>query len=269
MRCACGVVWAEMKKQHRNYFHSKLIYISLFVWPALNFITACFSMQVFDVGQSTVPYLTAQNLVAYLMLGYLCMSFFRCLVQSAWRFSQERFSGTLELIYLSPANRSAILLGNALASLVEGAAVMVSFGAAVLLGHSQVLAGAFLPCAAALSMACCMAVLWGVFLNALFLYSRDSDFVFTLLEEPMEIFSGVKVPVEVFPLWAKCAGALFPLTYALEGVRRAFLAGARMAQLRPFLFAGACIIILLYLLTAAALHIAERHGRRTGSFTLF
>ena len=39
--------------------------------------------------------------------------------------------------------------------------------------------------------------------------------------------------------------------------------------LRPFLFAGACIIILLYLLTAAALHIAERHGRRTGSFTLF
>ena len=74
---------------------------------------------------------------------------------------------------------------------------------------------------------------------------------------------------QVFPLWAKCAGALFPLTYALEGVRRAFLAGARMAQLRPFLFAGACIIILLYLLTAAALHIAERHGRRTGSFTLF
>lgn len=124
MRCACGVVWAEMKKQHRNYFHSKLIYISLFVWPALNFITACFSMQVFDVGQSTVPYLTDQNLVAYLMLGYLCMSFFRCLVQSAWRFSQERFSGTLELIYLSPANRGAILLGNALASLVEGTAVM-------------------------------------------------------------------------------------------------------------------------------------------------
>ena len=38
MRCACGVVWAEMKKQHRNYFHSKLIYISLFVWPALTVI---------------------------------------------------------------------------------------------------------------------------------------------------------------------------------------------------------------------------------------
>ena len=37
----------------------------------------------------------------------------------------------------------------------------------------------------------CASLCWGAFMNACFLYSRDSDFLFTVLEEPMEIFAGV------------------------------------------------------------------------------
>ncbi len=269
MKRFCKTLWAEAVKQHKNYFHSKIIYISLFVWPFLNFVTTWYGFQSFRMEDSRLPWLNATNLVAYLTLGYICLSFFRSLVQSAWNFSFERQSGTLELLYLSPANWQAILLGNALSSLVESAMVMFVFGAGLLAFNRQALNAKLLPCMAVFVVTCVMAVLWGMFLNALFLYSRDSGMVFTLLEEPMEIFGGVKVPAVLLPLWGRVISCIFPLTYALEAVRRVFLNGAGFAQLKGFFLAGGCCILLLYGLTIAGISVVGKHSRKTGNFTLF
>lgn len=64
-----------MVKQHRNYFHSKMIYISLFLWPVFSFITTFYSYRSFEMADSAVSYLTRENLIVYLILGYMCMSF--------------------------------------------------------------------------------------------------------------------------------------------------------------------------------------------------
>ena len=260
---------AEIKKQHKNYFHSKTIYISLFLWPLLSFITTYYGFQAFDLSKCKVAYITSDNVVVYLLLGYMCMSFFRSLVQSAWRFSFERYNGTLELIFLSPSNRAAVLLGNAVSSLFESVFVMVVFTIITLIIKSEVLYVSILPCLVVFLVVTGMAVVWGIFLNSLFLFSRDSGFLFTILEEPMEIFSGVKVPTLLFPLWAKVIAIIFPLTYAIEAVRRVMLLGSSLYDIRGFLLIGTFIIVLLILAILLILKLVERHIRTTGNMALF
>lgn len=260
---------AEMKKQHKNYFHSRMIYVSLFVWPFLSFVTTYYSFKVFNIEKSKISYITSENMVVYLLLGYMCMSFFRSLVQSAWNFSFERISGTLELIYLSPVSRVAVLLGNAISSLFESVFVMLIFSILVLIINGEVLLIKILPCITVFLIVTAMAVAWGMFLNSLFLFSRDSDFLFTVLEEPMEIFSGVKVPTILFPVWAKAISVFFPLTYAIEAVRRVVLTGSTLYEIRGFVVTGVVIIAILLVLISTMIKIVERHMRITGNITLF
>lgn len=269
MRRFLKVVFGEMKKQHLNYFHSKLIYISLFLWPILSFITSYYSFKPFKINNSNINYLNEQNVVVFIVLGYMTMSLFRSLVQSAWNFSFERISGTLELIYLSPASRQGVILGNALSSLFESVIFMVIFTFGVLIFKREVLNINYLALMVVFIITLIMAVIWGMLLNSLFLFSRDSGFLFTILEEPMEIFSGVKVPTSVFPLWAKGISFVFPLTYAIEAVRSVILKGSSLSQIRDFIIIGVSIIALLYLACMKIIKIVEVHSRKTGNFTYF
>lgn len=260
---------AEIKKQHLNYFYSKTIYISLFIWPILNFIATYYSFKPFKIENSNIPYLNEENMVIFILLGYMTMSLFRSLVQSAWNFSFERISGTLELIYLSPASRQGVILGNALSSLFESVVFMVFFSLGVLILKSEVLNINYLALSVVFIITIIMAVLWGMLLNSLFLFSRDSGFLFTILEEPMEIFSGVKVPTTLFPMWAKGISIIFPLTYAIEAVRSVILNGSTIATIKGFIFMGLFIIGILYFLSVSIIKIVEKHSRKTGNFTYF
>ncbi|OPJ63096.1 ABC transporter permease [Clostridium oryzae] len=262
-------VKAEMIKQHKVYFHSKMIYVSLFVWPMLLFITSYYSYKPFNIGKSVVPYLNEHNLLIFILLGYMSMSFFRMLVQSAWNFSFERLNGTLEFIYLSPVNRFAVILGNALSSLFEGVWVMVVFSVFIFIMRRQYfnINGSAAIISFLLMMV--MAVMWGIFLNSIFLFSRDSGFLFTILEEPMEIFSGVKVPTTIFPLWAKAISYIFPLTYALDAMRRVFLNGEGLYEIRGFIAVSIFIVVLLIVVVNICLKQGEKHAKKTGNMTLF
>ncbi|ROR27153.1 ABC-2 type transport system permease protein [Mobilisporobacter senegalensis] len=269
MRAFIKTLLAEIKKQHKNYFHSKIIYISLFLWPLLSFITTYYSFQTFDLMKSNVIYITQGNVIIYLLIGYMVMSFFRSLVQSAWNFSFERVSGTLELIYLSPTNRAAVLLGNAVASLFESIIVMLVFSVFMLILKKEEINANVIPCVVLFLIIMVMASLWGMFLNSIFLFSRDSGFLFTILEEPMEIFSGVKVPTELFPVWAKVLSVIFPLTYAIEGTRRVLLLGSSLYDIRNLIFISLIIISILISSIMIIINKVEKHTRMTGNLTLF
>ncbi len=269
MRYFLKVVWAEAIKQHRNYFNNWMIYISLFVWPLLSFLTAYYSYSAFNVEGTFVSYINGENILVFLMLGYMAMSFFRSVVQSAWNFSRERQSGTLEYIYLSTANRLAVLMGNALSSVFESSIVMLIFGLLIVFSNKKSINVNTIGLAVVLLIFIIMALLWGVFLNACFLYSRDTDFLFTILEEPMEIFSGVKVPIVIFPAWAKIISLIFPLTYVLEALRQVMLNGASLTAVSHILSICIGIIIVLLLATLITILVVEKHMRKTGNVVLF
>lgn len=263
------VVLAESYKQHRNYFNNKMIYVSLFLWPLLSFMASFYSYKAFDLEESAISYINSGNILVFLLIGYMAMSFFRSVVQSAWRFSSERQSGTLEYIYLSPASRLAVLMGNALSSVFESSVVMLVFGILMIFYNRESLHANVVGLVVVMPIFVIMALLWGVFINACFLYSRDTDFLFTILEEPMEIFSGVKVPVMIFPGWAKLLSCIFPLTYALEALRQVTLNNSDLGTIKITVLISILIIVVLLAATLITIHIVEKHVRKTGNIILF
>lgn len=263
------VLSSEIRKQHLNYFHSKMIYISLFLWPLLNFLSTYYSFKPFNIQNSNIYYLTQDNLIVFLLLGYMAMSLFRSLVQSSWNFSFERISGTLELIYLSPASRQAVILGNAISSLFESIVILMIFTIGLLIIKKDVLHFHYLALIIVIIISLLMAIFWGMLLNILFLFTRDSGFLYTLFEEPMELFSGVRVPTSVFPMWAKAISLIFPLTYSIESIRMVMLNESKLNELTPFIITGSIIILILYLSSLLLLKIVEKQSKITGNFTLF
>lgn len=267
------VVQAEALKQHRTLFGSKLAFFSLFVWPALQLATTYYAFK---------PILEAPGLVArwplavdqrgvllFVTTGALGYTFFWSLVQSAWQFSWERFSGTLELMLLSPANRLVLVLANGAAALIQSTWLFLSFVVALvaLVGGLQVahplmfvvaFVGLLVP-----------ALAWATLLNSVFIFTRDSSFLYTILEEPMSFFAAVRIPPLALPTWVRMVGPLFPLTISLVVLRGALLERASFTKLGlPLLFLA---VLSMGMLMAAAwlLRKGEDNARRSGSLTLF
>ncbi len=271
LRAFIKIVQAEALKQHKNYFHSKLIYFSMLIWPILTFITAYYTYKPFNLSTGThgISYLTEDNLITFILVGYIAHMFFRSLVQSAWHFSFERVSGTLELIYLTPANRIAFILGNAMSAVFESVWLFIVFCFFILLFFGNIIIPNVLLIFTGIVFLIIPSVIWGMLLNSLFLFSRDTRILFTLLEEPMDLFCGVKIPVRIFPIWAKCISYIFPLTYSIKILRKIFLEGAVLSDLLPLLIITASIALFLLILTIFLLKIGERYAKKTGNMALF
>jgi ABC-2 type transport system permease protein len=265
------VVKAEMKKQHKNYFHNKAIYISLFVWPMLTFIGTYYAYKPFNIEKiaDSISYINTNNVILFVLVGYVTMMFFRCLVQSAWRFSFERTNGTLELIYMTPSNRLAFVMGNAVSSVFESVWLFVVFAICIVFVKGEYFNINVPSVILGIILMIVLSMLWGMFLNSLFLYSRDSGFLFTILEEPMEIFAGIKVPVNIFPIWAKLISTIFPLTYSAEILRRALLNNETLIQLKGFIIISIVCAVIMFWVTVLCLKFGERYARKTGNMALF
>jgi len=273
MTAALRVFAAEGLKQHRRIFGRPLVVFSMLLWPVLTLLTTYYTvLPVIDTPQAAQRWSLAgdpQRLFAFLAAGAVAYTFFFSLVQSAWHFSFERISGTLELLFLSPASRMALVLANGAAALVQNAWLFGCFAvaAAVASGLLHVAhAGMYVVAFVALLLP---AVAWGAFLNSLLMFSRDSAFLYTLLDDPLWFVSGVRLPLFALPVWIKTIGLAFPLTTSLVVLRGALLDGRTVGELRGSLAWLAALCVLLFAATAALLRVGEAHAQRTGSHQLF
>ena len=85
----------------------------------------------------------------------------------------------------------------------------------------------------------------------------------------MEIFAGVKVPMVIFPAWAKIISLIFPLTYILEALRQVALNGASLMEISRTILACLAIIMVLFAATLITIIVVEKHMRKTGNVVLF
>ncbi|EST51570.1 multidrug ABC transporter permease [Brevibacillus panacihumi W25] len=168
---------AEFKKEHRNMFQSNLIYFSLLFWPILKFLIAFYSFKPFFTGKNSPieRFMDSGSLTLFLLTGYLCYTFFWCLVQSAWRMSYERQSGTLEMIFITPVNRLAFIYGRSLSSLIEGIWLYFTFIVIVMFLVEGIQINGWLSIPLAFIILLVSAVVWGGFLTIAFLFSRDAS----------------------------------------------------------------------------------------------
>lgn len=263
--------WAEIKKEHRNMFHSKLVYFSLLIWPVIGFITAYYSFKPFSLDENSpiTRFVQPDHLALFLLTGYLAYLFFWSLVQSAWQMGYERQSGTLEMIFLTPVHRLALIYSRAFSSLLESVWLFFIFVVMTLFFVKGIEVSGWWSAPFAFLILLLSAVIWGGFLNSIFLFSRDAGFLYTILDEPMLIFAGVRIPPLAFPLWAKVISFSFPLTYTLHVLRQLLMDGATFVEILPSLAILFNVLLLLILISAFIIKKAEKHMKKTGNMVLF
>jgi ABC-2 type transport system permease protein len=261
---------AELYKQRRNDFGgSKVMFYSMLLWPVLTFLTTYYSFKPFrDGAGSALSRAIDGDIALFLLSGFLVFQIFWTVVQSAWTFELERKQGTLEVVYLTPASKTIFLYGRSFYSLFNGMWMFFVFCALTFFFISNLNQVSWGYLLTSVFLMIISAVIWGAFLCALCLFSRDSGYLYYIFYGPMNLFGGVRIPPAVFPFWAKIAAALFPVTYSLFMLRQAL--EGQIDQTWWWMCAGLIIFNgLMIPVTYLILIKAERHARRQGSWTLF
>lgn len=273
MRNFFDVVVAEIRKQNRIFFHGSVVYFSLVLWPVLELLAAFYMFSPF-VDQSTTTKslqaaLGSSSVQAFLVVGYMGYLYFFSVVRSAWRFTNERFEGTLELILLTPANRFAVMLGNACSSLFGSVWLITVFAAIayILFGQYVHTNLALLPISfVALTLA---AIAWGTLMNSFFLLARDPSMIFNVLQGPLNFFGGVRVPITLLGGGLQLISACIPLSYCLIILRQVLLAQAQFVDILPGLIDLAVLVVIMFGASYGLLIVAESHAKKHGTLTLF
>lgn len=253
----------EMLKQRRNYFNTWSTYISLLLWPMITFIGSFFSYKNFDIYiLKDIGISSASELAIFLLTGFLGYNTFWVMVQSALFMHSERENGTLEVVFLTPASRIGIIYGRAMGALFQGVWVLILYSIMVMMIDTDQIIKIILALPIVFFVIIVSAVIWGGFINSIFLISRDVDFWFAVCDEPMKLFSGVELPTNIIPVSLQILSAFFPLTYCLNIIRKVILSEVVLIDEVIMYLMSNFIIVLV---TIVILKKAEKNNRETGN----
>jgi ABC-2 type transport system permease protein len=181
--------------------------------------------------------------------------------------SDERGSGTLELLVAAPTPAALVILGrvttNTLLSLVSIPLVLVT---ARLLGVNLVVAEPTTAVLALVALGICTIAVTLVFTSAL-VFARSPVVIQNLIPFPLYILSGIAFPLALLPDWIRPLSALIPLTYVADVLRSSTVRGND-----PSLSTNLSALVALTLVYGVTgywlFSLAERSIRSNGKVTL-
>ncbi len=206
---------------------------------------------------------------AFALVGFAFFDYLNVAMDTFDRSLEEaRNTGTLEPLLVTQTSLPVILAGSAIypfAATTLRVAIYLGWGAVLFsfpLGAANwggVLAVLFASMLAFAGL--------GIFSASYLLLFKRGNPAKWLVLGISSVVSGVLFPVSILPGWLQFLARLSPVTYALEAMRRALLAGASFGQLlRPL---GALLLFAAVLLPASMLAFgwALRRTKTTGTLT--
>ena len=267
------VLWAEAYKQVRGHVGRPAIFATEALYPALHFAAAYYMFRPFLERGEPPPWQAGGGgdaLGLFLITGFLGYTIFQRLLWTAlYHTWEERGNGTLEVQFLTPASRFALLIGAAAGGMLRVVYLYVAFviGAAAFTGGWRIAhPGMLLVALVALVVP---ALAWGALLHSRILFARDASAYVSLLQPPLSFLGGVRFPVALLPGWMQSIAALLPLSWSLKVLRASLLAGATLAGVArdlglTLLVSGVCLA-----LAYTNLHRCERLARQRGTLVLY
>lgn len=159
---------------------------------------------------------------------------------------EEQLQGTLEAMLTTPARLSTIVFGGVMSEFLWAtleALLYVGLGVIVFgleLGRMNLPATLVLLGLSVVSLGSL-----GVLSAGGTLLFREGDPLTWLFGGAMKLVGGVYFPVALLPGWLETLAKLFPLTYALEGLRQAVLLGRSLGEL-----GDVCVFLGLFAVVA-------------------
>ncbi len=255
----------------RNYYLTKRYFLWEVVWLVYTIMNAL-TIGFIGVGvggtSEEVAYITTFLLIGSMVWSYLSMIFDLLSETVSW----ERWEGTIEYTFMSPASRVTQLLGMGVYAILYGMVRVIIMFVAISLFFDLSLDSANYLAAAGILVICSISLVgFGMVAAVMPLLSPEKgQQVTSIVTAILLLVSGIYYSVEVLPEWLQPLAYISPVYYALDGIRETLLEGASFASqwhnIWPLLVMGVVFPPLGLLLFQKGEHYAKRTGRlkRTG-----
>ncbi len=251
----------------RNYYLTKRYFLWELVW--LVYTTAnALSIGFIGVGVDRASNSDSQRLTTFLLIGAVLWSYLSMLFDIlSETVSWERWEGTIEYTFMSPASRATHLIGTSIYAVTYGIVrtaimfVAISFFFDLHIPHANYATALLLLAVCSISL-----VGFGMVAAVMPLLSPEKGQQVTFIfGSVLLLISGVYYPIDVLPGWMQSFAKLSPVTYALDGMRSALLDGSGVAdvwsQIWPLLIMGVIFVPLGIWIFQLGEHYAKRTGR--------
>lgn len=232
---------------------------------------------MFSIGGFVLLYraLGAPSLYAgYVVVGGAMIAFWMNMLWGmAAQFYWEKEVGNLEIYFVAPISRMAILLGMALGSIVTMALRVfgiVLFGT-LLFNVSLTIAD---PVAVALIFALTLSSLYSlgmVFSSLYLLWGREAWKLNELMVEPVYFLSGFFFQIRgnvLAPFALQFAASLIPMTFGLDGLRKVLVLGQGLGSVLVEIIVLTAFSIILFFTARYVLKYMENLAKKEGRLTL-
>lgn len=175
----------------------------------------------------------AHDYFSFVILGIAFFDYLGTALNSfAHAIREGQVTGTLETLLVTQTRLEPIVLGSSLYPFLSSTARVTSYLVVGTLFFGLPLGNADWGAALLLVVLSILAFSSFGIVSASFtlLFKRGDPFTWLLLGAS-GLLGGVFYPVAVLPTWLKAVAQFLPITYCLEGMRRALLAGDGVAQL--------------------------------------
>ncbi|HEX9111173.1 MAG TPA: ABC transporter permease [Terriglobales bacterium] len=206
----------------------------------------------------------------FLLVGTGVYTFFVMSAQAFLSAVQEaQQTGTMEVLMTTSTEPAELVV---LSSISAFAGNLVSLGVYLLAGvavfraaiHADVLS-----CFVVLILSMVIAMALGIAVATMQITLQKGSAVLWLLSSGFWFLSGAMFPSESLPRPLELLAHLVPLTYAIEGMRMAFLQGRSVIEMAPTLAALAAFGVALLPLALGGLSLSLRHARRSGTLSFY
>jgi ABC-2 type transport system permease protein len=250
----------------RNYFLTKRYFLWEVVWlvySTMNALTIGFIGVGFGGNPAQTARITTFLLIGTLLWSYLSMIFDLLSETVSW----ERWEGTIEYTFMSPASRATQLLGMGIYAVAYGMVRTIVMLGAISLFFDMSLGNANYLAAFGLLALCSVSLVgFGMVAAVMPLLSPEKgQQVTSIFTAVLLLISGIYYSIDVLPGWMQPLAYISPVYYALDGIRATLLDGAtftsQWANIWPLLLMGIIFPPLGLYLFQRGEHFAKMTGR--------
>ena len=174
----------------------------------------------------------------------------------------ERYTQTLSLLIVSPANRVALFLGRSLPAIVNGIVISVwTLGISAVIFSVYIPARALAPLALTIAVSAFSCVGLGLFNASLGLRWRETAVLGNVFLYLLLLFAGINIPLDRLPGWIATLAQGLPLTHGARACRE-LVAGASFGHVAGLLAAEALVAATYTALGLVTLRYFEIEARR-------
>lgn len=255
-------VWGFTQRDYfltKRYFWWDLVWL---VYTIANALSIGFIGVAAQQSANTTATFTTYLLIGTLIWSYLSMIFDILSETVTW----ERWEGTIEYTFMSPASRATHLIGTSIYAIIYGVLRMIVMLGVISLFFDLKLSGANYGAALLLLVICSVSLVgFGMVAAVMPLLSPEKGQQVTMIfGAGLLLVSGIYYPIEVLPGWMEAAAKVSPVYYALEGIREAMLQGRAVADLWQYIWPLLIMGAIFPPLGIWVFEQGERFAKRTG-----